>query len=61
MSSSFVPDGEKDFIPENILLTGGAGEFVSEIESMGHGFTRPARYQIMFSSSIIFHDSPTTS
>jgi len=25
MSSSFVPDGEKDFIPENILLTGGAG------------------------------------
>ena len=27
MSSSFVPNEETDFIPENILLTGGAGKY----------------------------------
>ena len=31
MSSSFVPDEENDYIPQNILLTGGAGKFVIEI------------------------------
>ncbi len=27
MSSSFMPDETLDYVPENILLTGGAGEW----------------------------------
>jgi hypothetical protein len=30
MSSSFVPNEETDYIPVNILLTGGAGAFATE-------------------------------